>query len=284
MEGGFPLTPAMAYTPYVAFAAFFVTGIALALRNWAAATLAALATVCLLWAVLPRTVGSAEPTDGHGLRVLSVNIHLSDARLTSLMDLIERREPDLLAIQELTPGYAGKLEDAGLPRLLPHAVLSLRWRKSGGGIYSRFPLRRLKGEDGFGLRMPRAELTMPGGRVVRVVDVHPLTPSRASIDRWRAALESLPKTGEGAPWILAGDFNATLDHAELREVLDDGYRDAAEVVGEGLAPTWPFGSKWAPPITIDHILADERLNVAGYAVEGLPGTDHRAVFARLSVP
>jgi endonuclease/exonuclease/phosphatase family metal-dependent hydrolase len=39
-----------------------------------------------------------------------------------------------------------------------------------------------------------------------------------------------------------------------------------------------------PPVTIDHVLAPHRLGVAGYAVADLPGSDHRAVFARLAVP
>ncbi|MEX2107619.1 MAG: endonuclease/exonuclease/phosphatase family protein [Solirubrobacterales bacterium] len=283
MERGFPLLPAMAYTPYVAVAALFVTGIAVALRNWAAATLAALATVCFLTAVLPRAIGSPEPIDGEELAVLSVNLHLGKADIPTLMGLIERRDPDLLSLQELTPGFATKLEEAGLRQIFPNAVLSLRWRASGGGIYSRLPLRKLREAQDFAFRMPRAELTLPGGSTVRVVDVHPFTPTRNGIGRWRRGLESLPRTGAGAPWVLAGDFNATLDHAELREVIDRGYRDAAEVVGEGLTPTWPYGRFWTPPITIDHVLADSRIGVAGYEVDDIPGTDHRAVFARLSI-
>ncbi len=33
-----------------------------------------------------------------------------------------------------------------------------------------------------------------------------------SVEVWREALESLPSTGAGTPWVLVGDFNATLDH------------------------------------------------------------------------
>jgi endonuclease/exonuclease/phosphatase family metal-dependent hydrolase len=37
-------------------------------------------------------------------------------------------------------------------------------------------------------------------------------------------------------------------------------------------------------VTIDHVLADRRLGVARYAVFGVPGSDHHAVFAELVVP
>jgi len=133
--------------------------------------------------------------------------------------------------------------------------------------------------------MPRAVLELRGARRVRVVGVHPYPPERGQIGNWRAGLQSLPPTGAGgAPWGLAGDFNATLDHAELRDVLDRGYRDAADVTGMGLTPTWPAAGSHLPPVTIDHVLADRRLSIAEYAVEDMPGSDHRAVFARLSVP
>jgi endonuclease/exonuclease/phosphatase family metal-dependent hydrolase len=79
-------------------------------------------------------------------------------------------------------------------------------------------------------------LTLPDGRRVRVVGVHPHPPLSEKVGEWQAALESLPRTGAGAPWILAGDFNATLDHAELRDVLDRGYEDAGDVTGKGLEP------------------------------------------------
>lgn len=65
----------------------------------------------------------------------------------------------------------------------------------------------------------------------------------------------------------------------LREVLDRGYRDAATVTGKGLEPTWPNRRRFPPLIAIDHVLADERIGIADFAVADLPGTDHRAVFA-----
>ena len=37
-------------------------------------------------------------------------------------------------------------------------------------------------------------------------------------------------------------------------------------------------------ITIDHILADERLGIVDYGVEDLPGSDHRSIHAELALP
>lgn len=286
LERGFPLTPLMAYTPYVAVLAVLFAGVAVALRNWAAAVVAALVAACLLAAVLPRAFGSGEtlPAGDVPLDVLSANIHHGTADPAALMDLIARRDPDVVSVQELTPRFARELEQVGMRRLFPHAVLSLRFHVSGAGIYSRLPLRELEEGDPYGFRMPRAEVLLPDGRAVRIVDVHPYTPKRQLLDRWRDGLQSLPSTGEGTPWVLVGDFNATLDHKEMRAVIDRGYRDAGDVTGKGLETTWPKERILLPPVTIDHVLADERMAIADYVVEDLPGSDHRAIYARLGVP
>src|SRR6476646_2199568 len=81
LEGGGALTSLMFFTPYAAIAALLVAGIAVALRNWTAATVAAVATICLATAVLPRTIGSeTESAAGHEtLTVLSANVFLGEA-------------------------------------------------------------------------------------------------------------------------------------------------------------------------------------------------------------
>lgn len=286
LDRGVPLVPLMAFTPYAAAAALFVAGVATALRNWAAAGVAGLATLCLALAVLPRAVGDGTvPADGREtLTVLSANVYRGKADAQALVELVERNDVDLLAIQELTPSFARELRQAGIGRRLPEAVEEMRPEAAGGGIYSRLPLRPIAPRSQTFFRQPRAELRLPGGGRLRVVDVHPLTPGRTGIDVWEDSLADMPTTGDGAPWILVGDFNATLDHSRLRELLDRGYRDAGAVAGEGLVPTWPNEGRTVPPmITIDHVLADERLGVVDYQVEDLPGSDHRPLLTELAL-
>jgi endonuclease/exonuclease/phosphatase (EEP) superfamily protein YafD len=286
LERGFPLVPLVAYTPFVAVAALLVSGVAVALRNWAAALVAAAATVCLLAAVLPRAIGGGEeiPPGAEELDVLAANIHHGTADPEALMALVHRLHPQVLSIEELTPGFARELRQAGIEGTMPYRAISVHRGSSGGGLYSSLPLRRLPAPPPVAFRMPRALVELPRGRRVRVVEVHPYPPKHCCMDLWSEGLASLPRADpHGPPWVLQGDFNATLDHAKLRDLLDSGYRDAAEVTGDGLAATWPADSISPPPVTIDHVLADERIAIAGYSVEDLPGSDHRAVFARLAV-
>jgi endonuclease/exonuclease/phosphatase (EEP) superfamily protein YafD len=290
VEGGFPIVPLLVYTPYVAALSIPVLGLAAVSRNWAATGLASLATICLLavLAVLaPRVFGGGQdlPPGDRELRVLSANIHLGQADVSALMQTIARLRPDVIDIQELTPHFAQELAFAGIGSRYPHAVLSVRARASGGGIYSRLPLRRLPAPPQAAFRMPRALVTVAPHRYVGIVDVHPYPPRRSSIQLWREGLDTLPTDASGPPlWVLAGDFNASLDFSELRAILDNGYRDAGEATGDGLEPTWPQGRVLPPPVTIDHILAADPIAILDYSVQGDPGSDHRAVFASLGVP
>jgi endonuclease/exonuclease/phosphatase family metal-dependent hydrolase len=288
LEGDTDLVPLLAFTPYALIAAFLVAGLALALRNWAAATVAALATLALAAAVLPRAIGdgTVDPAGHRTLSVFSANIHRGTSDPAALVALVDRFHPDLLAIQELTPAFVRKLAAAGLGRRLPHGELVVfpgNPRTPGVGIYSRLQLHPYgpHGNDSVGVTV-----RVPGGHPVRVVDFHPHTPKPGHIAKWRESLEELPSAGRGTPLVIVGDFNATLDQVQLRDVVDRGYRDAGDVAGEGLVPTFPRRG-WdglGPFITIDHVLADRRLDIADYGVAELPGSDHRAIHATLVLP
>jgi endonuclease/exonuclease/phosphatase (EEP) superfamily protein YafD len=134
LERGYPGIALMAFTPYVGIAALLVVGVASALRNWAAATLAAIAMFCLAAVILPRAIGS-ETTDPSGhetLTVLSTNIHHGTADADAVVALVDRYHPDLLGVQELTPKFAAELKRAGIERRLPESMLLVHRSASGG--------------------------------------------------------------------------------------------------------------------------------------------------------
>lgn len=286
IDNGFPMAALMAFTPYAAIAALFVFGVAVALENWAAAVVAFLATFYLAAAILPRAIGdgTVSANGRETLVVLAANVHHGTADPAALVALVDRIHPDLLSVEELTPSFNRELAAAGLDSRLPHSVLETHRGTSGAGLYSSLPMRKLPTPRRFLFRMPRAELTLPGGRPLRIVGVHPYPPQPNKTAEWEEALASLPSGDHGISWLLAGDFNATLDQSQLRDILDRGYRDAGDVAGKGLEPTFPSGGHLIPPVTIDHVLAEDRFGVVSYSVEDLPGSDHRAISAKLALP
>jgi endonuclease/exonuclease/phosphatase (EEP) superfamily protein YafD len=288
LERGYPLVPLVAFTPFAAAGAAAIVLVALLLRQRTPALLGAVATLALIAVVAPRALGGPSAPEGAAgprLRVLTANMQLGRGSADALVALARRGGADVLSVQELTPELAARLDAAGLAGLMPARVLEAQPGGGGIGLYSRVPLdphaviRRATNPSPVG--SPR----LAGGPPVDVVAVHPVPPVRTQVARWRADLRALPPaTPNGRVRILAGDFNATLDHAELRRLLDTGYEDAAAQVGAGLHGTWPRGRRFPPPVTIDHVLADQRCGVRAVSVHTIPGTDHRAVLAELTLP
>lgn len=280
----------LSFTPYAAAGSAVVFAAALALRSWWAAGAAALAAATLLTCVLPRVTADSAPTGtGPRLRVLSSNLLVGGADSHKIMDIVRAEHVDVLAVQEFTPEALAGLEAAGLSSALPYRSSYPVVDVEGSGLFSRYPLRdtgvRVQRS---GFRQAHATVLVPGALPVAVVSAHPCAPSSpsAAVSCWRPDLADEPHaTPDGTVRVLAGDFNSTLDHAHFRDLIATGYRDAADVRGLGLRPTWPFYAQPPiPPVTIDHVLADRRVGVARYAVFAVPRTDHHAIFAEMVLP
>lgn len=276
------LIPAMAALPYVAAGAVVPIVVAALARDRAAIVAAVVVAALFAGIVLPRAAGSSRPpAHGPHLRVLTANLLFGRAGDADLVDLVRRTGADVLSVQEFTPEAAARLDAAGIGRLLPYRVLEPRGGPAGTGLYARYPLTPLPEPAGTTFAMASAALAVPGAAPVRITAVHPPAPLGADVPRWARDLRRLPgATPDGPVRVLAGDFNASLDHAAFRAILRHGYADAADRAGRALVPTYrPF-----PPITIDHVLADRRCAVLRVKVFFQPASDHRALLAELRLP
>jgi endonuclease/exonuclease/phosphatase family metal-dependent hydrolase len=280
-----PVVPLLSFTPQVAAAApWAALGLRLAGRRGPAAT-AALAAAALGLVVRPRGIPTPQPeASGPVLRVLTANLYVGRADAEVIVARVREAGADVLFLQELTEEAATRLKQAGLEDLMPHAQFELRGGSRGSGIYSRFPLSEGPPVASVRAAQPTALLELPGGEMVELVCVHPSAPdlARKGSARWRTDLAVLPPPGE-LPRVIAGDFNATLDHAAFRDVLSLGYADAALQAGIALTPTWGLPGK-SPLLTLDHVLVDRSCAVRACSVHTIPGSDHRAVYAELQLP
>jgi endonuclease/exonuclease/phosphatase (EEP) superfamily protein YafD len=277
--------PLVSFTPQVAAAApWAALGLRLAGRRGPAAT-AAVAALALGAVVRPRRMARPQPgACGPVLRVLTFNMFFGRGDAEVLVARVRQLDADVLFLQELTEDAVRRLKQAGLEDVMPHSQLELWGKSRGSGIYSRFPLGDGPRVTPVHMAQPTAVVRLPGGDAVDLVCVHPVTPQlgRGGAIRWREELGVLPAPGE-SPRVLAGDFNATLDHAVFRGVLRLGYVDAARQAGGALVPTWGPPDRRAV-LTLDHVLASRGCAVLGYSVHVVPGSDHRAVFAEVQLP
>ncbi|MBX6749549.1 MAG: endonuclease/exonuclease/phosphatase family protein [Micromonosporaceae bacterium] len=290
LDAGVPLVQIVAFTPYLAIgcgAAAVLSGL---LRRPLATAVTAVAALCLAAVVVPRALGSPATGPGTPLVVMSANLRYGGADAASIVDLVRDATVDVLVLQELTPEGEQALLDQGLAEALPFRESHPAPRASGSAVYARWPLSdggvRSASDDGF--QQAYATITLDHGSVI-VESVHPVPPN--SVPRtheWLIGLSNqAPANADGPPRILAGDFNATLDHRALRALLATGYRDAADAVGAGLTPTWPYygpRSAVTPKVALDHIVVPHGIGVRDFRAVTIPRTDHRAILATLLIP
>jgi endonuclease/exonuclease/phosphatase (EEP) superfamily protein YafD len=290
LDQGYPLVPAMAFTPFVAATSVAPVILALALRQWIVGGIAVVAAVVLIAAVLPRAIDGphvAKPgTHGRTVVVMTSNGLFGHADAGTLLRLVREHHVDVLSLQEMTLDEVHNLDRAGIRRLLPGRVLDPGPTATGSGLMTRGTVRRVSDAATSGpLASPEGAVRLPDGLRLHIKVVHPIPPiSRSDTATWRATLASLPGPRAGAePRILVGDFNGTLDQRAVRHVLDRGFYDAADATGDGLRATWPV-ARPRPMITIDHVLAPAGFLVSKVSVFDIPGSDHRALIAELVLP
>jgi hypothetical protein len=217
---------------------------------------------------------------------MTSNLWLGQADARAVMRVALAHRVDVLSVQELRPVTLERLDAAGADTYFPSRAVDPRLGASGSGLLARRELHPTGAPDGATHAQPEAAIEIPGAPTVTIKAVHPAPPVRPSADAaWKRAIAALPGSdSRGDVRMLIGDFNATLDHPELRALLDRGYVDAADAVGQGLHPTWPALPRRALPLTLDHVLVDRRVRVEKVTIVQIPRTDHRAVIAVLRLP
>lgn len=287
IDGTRYMIAATSLTPYITVAGLLIGLGALFRKRWAIGLTMTLVAVVLVANVVPRTFPDSRPNGvGQQVRLMTANLLTGIADAEAIVRAVSRRKIDILAMQELTPQMVGDLDRAGLNRIMPNRVYLDEPGGSGSGLASRYPLAKRELTPPGTLQQAGALVDLPG-KDIEVVSVHPLPPVvTEGPEAWQRELAGLPAPDStGALRVLAGDFNATLDHVGMTRLLNKGYVDAADQVGKGLIHTWPSNSGfWPPPVTIDHVLVDAKIPVDTLDVFDVPGSDHRAVVTQFVVP
>jgi endonuclease/exonuclease/phosphatase (EEP) superfamily protein YafD len=223
------------------------------------------------------------------LRVVSLNMLHGKADPDAIVALATAADADVLALAEVTPASVVALRDAGIADRLPavHVVAGPDDEPpgAGGAVWTRLEVRERTAVPGrFGQAAVR--LSVPDSLDVEVtaVHTHPPTASAANVAAWEDDLRALASPAPGVLRVLAGDFNATLDHAALRAVLRRGWTDAAQRAGRGLSWTWRPLRLAGPRLTLDHVLVDRRISVGDVQLVHVKGSDHRALVVDLVLP
>ncbi len=244
------------------------------------------ATAQAIWLVPLFVTDAVDPGDGPQLTVMTSNLSVGNGDASSVVELVRSRSVDVLAVQELTPDAVLRLYEAGLDCLLPYRRLDAHLGVTGNGLWTRFPFYGQRKSDDSSWPTLSARIQLPG-RLATVVVTHPAAPSLFDHDSRDADFVSMRNTLRAlsrleGPVIVAGDFNATLDNKSLRNIVADGFVDAAEQSGSGVVMTWPaFGRVVRPFAGIDHILVrGDGLVATDVETAIVPRSDHKSLIAK----
>ena len=247
-----------------------------------------------------------RPVDAGAVSVLSLNTEREGADVEAVAGLADAVGADVLVLPETTQRYGRRLaealtekkrsgaqppgfavfSDTGMPSDLAEQGID----QNSDPAYSTTVLvasrlggyRQVEESAGAGFGTVRLEPESGDGPVI--VGAHTYPPLPGAMTWWRSSVADVASLcrRSTAGLIVAGDFNATRDHAPLRDL--GGCTRAGEQAGIGGLATWPSSTGTTLlGATIDHVLVDGAVweGKEGRVVT-IPGTDHRAVVVQLS--
>ncbi|MFI5855799.1 endonuclease/exonuclease/phosphatase family protein [Streptomyces parvulus] len=282
-DGVTPVPQLLAFLPWLLVPTGAGLLLSLLARWWTGAVWGVALLGLLAWFIEPygRTADPAGPPLAE-LRVLTSNVEFGQAT-DALVAAVREERPDIVFVQECE--YTC---DATLRRELaadfPHRQAVEGGGSEGSVILSAFPLRATDGVP--------ATMGMPGavadvhGHPVRLQLAHPMPPLPDQVGLWRDELDALRDAvaGDGGtPAVVAGDFNASQDHAAFRRILDTGLSDAARLAGADRTVSWPARTSPVFGVQIDHVLVSEDFAARGARFLDLADTDHRALVVDLTL-
>lgn len=236
------------------------------------------------------SVGKGAGLPSHRLSLMTFNVSNTNRRSDDVMAWLATRPADVIALEEVPPGMASRLES--VRDVYRHQFTIEPGERLNAAIYAGNETLALlsihpitaKGvvrPSGQGKLSLLAKIAPPGAEHPWLVVVHPSNPVRpaglAARDSYLLDLAGLISGLEG-PVIVAGDFNVTPYAPTFRQFLGASRTSTSR----GFPATWP-SMLGALGIPIDHVLVREA-RLANLEAFASIGSDHRVLKAEILLP
>ena len=213
-------------------------------------------------------------TSGTRLRVVSLNVNITNPHKTAVLDYLRTENPDVIVLIEVDSAWTSALES--LRATYPVQLFSPRDDNFGLAFLSRVPLQSLELIQTSDHATPSvlAHLTLDG-RELAILATHPPPPINGEMAAARD--EGLQGAADVVasmkiPVLLIGDLNATPWSQGLR-LLKHGSKLDFRSPDAAWTPTWNARTPFAIPI--DQALVTPPLVVASRHIGPDVGSDHR---------
>jgi endonuclease/exonuclease/phosphatase (EEP) superfamily protein YafD len=137
------------------------------------------------------------------------------------------------------------------------------------------------------LRVAIADIDVEGTNTL-IVALNPMaTVDDGGHETWKEQLEALTgflPTLTG-PVVVAGDLNSSRYRPEFEQILELGYTDAIDALGEGLSPSFKLtaGNEVGAVVRLDHALTSAGVHGVSMRNLGACGSDHLPFLLELAV-
>jgi endonuclease/exonuclease/phosphatase (EEP) superfamily protein YafD len=285
-----PLIVAATFAPFCVVPAVAGVGLLAGTRSRCGTAVGAVVALSLLSSQVALYVAQDVPVDrGISLVLLSGNLRRGQADASQIVDLARAEKADVVALQELTPTAVARLTSAGMDELFPFSNIATAAGAAGVGLWSRHPMTATNSYPGFHFGVVSGAVSFGSGnesRSMTFLSTHLVGPWPGPPWAWSDELSGLGKVLHSldGPVVDGGDFNATLDHAQFRHLLQaSGFSDGAAQAGAGLIRSYPADTWYPPMIGIDHVLTREAIATRMKTIS-MPGSDHRGLITHLRLP
>lgn len=283
-----PFAQLVAFRPQGLVVAGVLALLMLVRRGWRIAAVLVAALVLAGGALtVPRQFADPRPAPA-GSRVLTIlvaNVLGGGADAGDVAELIRQRRPDLVSLPEAQVDVREQiraqlqgLQYKGFTAQPSNAV------ESATSVLVASSLGDVSFASEAGTTF--GNIVVSGGNLgkIRLIAYHGFPPLPDSVNTWKNDLLKIRQwCSQDGPSVVAGDFNATVDHADFRQALGGYCRSVGPTVGGGLQGTWPADQPAVLRTQIDHVVVTRQFEPGRFTTYPIRGTDHRAVVAAIAL-
>lgn len=245
---------------------------------------AAVTTAAFLFTTSPidAVIGCRGETADDAITIYTANVLFDHGRPADVAASIVAQDADVVILQEVVWEFLAVLRE-------DQRLSDYRYRSNdepgapyGTLVWSRWPFADVGIEPFQVSELVNATIAGPTGEFT-VTGLHVLAPAQPShIGQWQNQFAQLSRIDTGTPRVVAGDFNATSDHRQFRDLLAAGWTDVHDEKGCGFDATWPVDHGLPFPVMrLDHVLVTDDFEVLDVRFGDPAGSDHKPVVASI---
>ena len=228
-------------------------------------------------------VASADVAVEDFLTITTLNLLSHNTRYDAVLNHLEKLDPDVFAILELTSQWDDKIQTR-FATSHPHRLVQVSDTGNFGiGLYSKIPFRE-SSIASWGNLVPSLDVTLVSPDI-RVIATHPIPPMSAKNFAHRNrqlgdVAAAVASAASDKPTVVMGDFNLTPWSPLFRDFVDtSGLLPVRSRLS--IHPTWYRGPNHLPfGLVLDHVCVSDDIDPISMSIGENVGSDHRSVTVR----